>query len=78
MRSTQQSVAQAKGSSLGHTAAAELSRLFHAESVWASRSDGEPIPYTEADRVMMLDGMMSLGEHGVRTRTWVALTYLAL
>ena len=41
----------------GHLPAAELSRLSHAESVWADRADGDMIPYTEADRVRMLDAL---------------------
>lgn len=41
----------------GRMAAAELSRLSHAEPAWAERTDGELIPYAEADRIRMLDGL---------------------
>ncbi len=41
----------------GRLAAAELSRLFHAEPAWAERADGELIPYAEADRIRLLDGL---------------------
>ena len=38
-------------------AATELSRLSHAEPAWADRADGDLIPYAEADRVRMLEGL---------------------
>lgn len=41
----------------GHRAGAALSRLSHAEPAWAERADGETIPYVEADRVRLLDGL---------------------
>lgn len=39
----------------GHRSSAELSRMSHCERVWTERKDGEPIPYSEADEVRMLD-----------------------
>ncbi|WP_324718136.1 type II TA system antitoxin MqsA family protein [Carboxydochorda subterranea] len=41
----------------GRMVAAELSRLSHAEPSWAERADGDLIPYAEADRIRMLDGL---------------------
>ncbi|WP_324667992.1 type II TA system antitoxin MqsA family protein [Geochorda subterranea] len=41
----------------GRMAAAELSRLSHEEPAWAERTDGELIPYAEADGIRMLDGL---------------------
>ncbi len=42
----------------GHLPATDLSRLSHAEPAWADRTDGERIPYTEADRIGLLDVLL--------------------
>ena len=43
----------------GRLAASELSPLSHAEPAWAERADGELIPYADADRIRLLDGLVA-------------------
>lgn len=38
----------------GHLSGKELSDLSHQEAAWLNRDDGEPIPYSEADRLQLL------------------------
>ena len=40
----------------GNDTSANLSLLSHKESAWADRANGDIIPYTEADRLSLLDG----------------------
>lgn len=42
----------------GHLSATELSALSHKESIWEERDTSDIIPYTEADRVRMLDELV--------------------
>lgn len=41
----------------GHCSSKELSDLSHQENAWILRGNGEPIPYTEADRINLLSSL---------------------